>query len=230
MATSYRGPAPDQPVGRFGGINLSRPPGMDYSGKFRTGPANFQPGRPVSVGQYYSQMENRPNAMYADGSAVPQGMPIHVAGWKTSGYGPQRRIGSPAGAVGSPGIPTSQIGKAMKYGVDPMTGEGAYQKPTWALGQQQRDQYGLAPSMAYGDMGRLPYSSAAPIGSTPGSSPKPADSSTSTKPDPWAGRTSYKNPQAPMDWMTPKQPMGIPSSLFGTSIQDMINRQYFMWK
>lgn len=65
--------------------------GMDYSDKFRTGPANYRPGRSIPVGQILAQREGAQAARYADGRPVPKGMPIHVAGYNTSGVGPGTR-------------------------------------------------------------------------------------------------------------------------------------------
>jgi hypothetical protein len=62
--------------------------GMDYSDKFRTGPANYRPGRNLPVGQILSQREGNVAARYADGTPVPRGMRINVPGWNTSGVGP----------------------------------------------------------------------------------------------------------------------------------------------
>jgi hypothetical protein len=61
---------------------------MDYSDKFRTGPANYRPGRNLPVGQILSQREGNVAARYADGTPVPRGMRINVPGWNTSGVGP----------------------------------------------------------------------------------------------------------------------------------------------
>lgn len=72
---------------------------MDYSGKYKTGGANFKPGRGLSVSQIMGQREGGVAARYADGTPVPRGMPINVAGWNTSGVGPGTR-----GYRGSGGI------------------------------------------------------------------------------------------------------------------------------
>lgn len=195
----------------------------------------------LSTSQIAAQREGRRNAYYADGTPVPDGMTLNVAGWNTSGVGPgspgyrgSGRIGSAAGAANSPGIPTSQRGRAEKYGMNPTTGEGAWQLPSWMVGQMQRDQFGMSPAWAYQGMGNLPTRSASPVGSTPGTSPKPADSSTSTKPDPWADRTTYGGQTNPGSnfgkFIGPAVGaiggvLGIPGSFFGTSVADMLNRQ-----
>lgn len=211
-----------------------------FRGNFNAGTSNaegYTPGRGLSVTEIYRQRENRPGAYSpATGQAVPRGTQLFTSGWNTSGVGPgskgyrgSGRIGSAAGAVGSSGIPTSQRGRAEKYGIDPMTGGGAWQDPSWMVGQGQRDQFGMSPDWAYGGMGQLPYNSASPVGSTPGSSPKPADSSTSTKPNPWGDRTTFGN-QPASRFAGPAAStiggmLGIPGSFFGTSVMDMLNRQ-----
>lgn len=208
------------------------PMGMDYSGRFKTGPANYKPGRGASVGQILSQREGNVAARYADGTPVPYGMPINVAGFRTSGLERGGRIGSAAGALGSTGIPTSQRGRLEKYGANPMTGEGAWQQPSWMVSQQQRDQYGLSPAFAYGGMGLLPYTSASPVGSTPmGSNQKvkPADSSRTIGPlSSMAGRGAPIGGQSAYGFSTGGG-LGVPGSFFGTSIQDMLNRANFIW-
>lgn len=47
--------------------------------------------RTLPVGQIMAQREGNPNARYADGRAVPEGMPIYNAGYNTSGVGPGTR-------------------------------------------------------------------------------------------------------------------------------------------
>jgi hypothetical protein len=57
------------------------PPGVSeaYGNRFKTGGANYQPGRTLPVGQIMAQRTNAQAARYADGSPVPKGMPINVA-------------------------------------------------------------------------------------------------------------------------------------------------------
>jgi hypothetical protein len=220
----------------MGGPSGLQPPkgpmGMDYSNKYKTGGANYQPGRTLPVGQIMAQRTNAQAARYGDGSPVPKGMPINVAGYRSSGLERGGRIGSAAGALGSSGVPTSQRGRLEKYGANPMTGEGAWQQPSWMVSQQQRDQYGLNPGFGYGGMGLLPYTSASPVGSTPmgtNQKPKPADSSKSmgvmsnmaASSAPFGGQSAYN--------MTTGGGLGVPGSFFGTTIQDMLNRANFIW-
>lgn len=208
-----------------GGFPIRKPVlGMDYSQKFRTGPANFKPGRGIGVSQIMGQREGNVAARYADGTPVPYGMPINVAGYNTSGVGPGTRgyrgsgvIGSAAGALGSPGIPTSQRGRAMKYGDQSQ----AWQMPSWMVGQQQRNQSGLTPNWTYGGMGMLPYTSASPVGSTSPSKVKPQDSS---KPQPSGSMGTPGLPQSLFGTS-----LGLPTSFFGTTAQDMMNRLNLIW-
>lgn len=87
-------PAPGATPGAMS-LGVPVPPkpimGMDYSGKFKTGPANYKPGRGIGVSQIMSQREGNVAARYADGTPVPRGMPINVAGYNTSGVGPGTR-------------------------------------------------------------------------------------------------------------------------------------------
>lgn len=88
------GPMPSVTLGGTGngtGYQPRKIYGMDYSDKVRSGPANFRPGRGIGVSQILSQREGNVGARYADGTPVPRGMPIHHAGWNTSGVGPGTR-------------------------------------------------------------------------------------------------------------------------------------------
>lgn len=189
-----------------------------------------------SVTEVMTQREGKTGAYDQQGQQVPVGTQLFSPGWSSSGVGQGTRgyrgsgtIGSAAGAVGSTGIPTSQRGRAEKYGMDPMTGAGAWQMPSWAVGQQQRDQFGLSPAGEFSGMGSLPFNSASPMGSNSGPA-KPSDSSTSTKTDPWSGRTTFGDQpqlQAPNPFGNGSMfggGLGIPSSFFGTSVYDMLNR------
>lgn len=204
----------------------------------------YNPRYGLSVTEIMGQRENRAGGYDENGQPLAPGTQFFSPGWKSSGVGqgtPGYRgsgiIGSAAGAVGSTGIPTSQRGRMEKYGIDPRTGQGAWQQPSWMVGQQQRNQLGLSPAGQFSGMGSLPFSSASPMGSNSGPA-KPADSSTSTKPDPWSDRTTFGNQAGNglnMGQMTgPAMSafggmLGIPGSFFGTSVYDMINRSK-LWK
>lgn len=193
--------------GPSGGINLRRPVGMDYTGKFRTGPANFRPGRGLSVNQILNQREGTLTPRYGDGSAVPTGMPINNAGWNVRGLRQGGPIGSAAGAVGSAGIPTSQRGRAENYGMDPQTGAGAWQYPAWMISEMQRNNGGgLSQSQNYGTMGQLPFEQGDP-----------------------GGYGSGPIEQQPLAVDPFKRGVGLPKSIFGTGIQDYRNRQNYLY-
>lgn len=51
----------------------------------------FQPGRPVSVGEWKQNWENNPMARYADGRPVPVGTKVNMPMFNTSGLGPGSR-------------------------------------------------------------------------------------------------------------------------------------------
>lgn len=191
-----------------GGLPLTMPSkhGMDYTGKFRTGPANFRPGRGLSVNQILNQREGTMTPRYADGSTVPTGMPIFNSGWNVRGLRQGGRIGSAAGALGSSGVPTSQRGRAEKYGIDPQTGAGAWQYPAWMISEMQRNNGGgLSQSQNYGDMGQLPFEQGNPGGYGSGPMDQPAAV------DPF------------------KRGIGMPKSIFGTGIEDYRNRQNYLY-
>jgi hypothetical protein len=207
-----------------------------YGGSRSPNRKPYNPRYGASVTEIMSQREGNTGAYDQFGQQVPKGTQLFSQGWNSSGVGPGTRgyrgsgtIGSAAGAIGSTGIPTSQRGRAEKYGMDPMTGQGAWQLPSWMVGQQQRDQFGMSPAGQISGMGSLPFNSASPMGSNSGPA-KPADSSTSTKPDPWAGRTTFGDqpqPQATNPFGNGSMfggGLGIPSSFFGTSVYDMLNR------
>jgi hypothetical protein len=156
--------------------------GMDYSGKYTTGPANYQPGRTKSVGQVMAGRTGAQAARYDDGTPVPKGMPINVAGFNTSGVGPgtrgyrgSGRIGSAAGAVGSSGVPTSQRGKLMKYGEDALD-EYGQMRTTDDISDELLDLNGLSQSWRYSDMGAPPirrYTNTNPLQTQSVRSPQP---------------------------------------------------------
>jgi hypothetical protein len=150
--------------GGFGGAMgmPKKPMGMDYSQKFRTGPANYKQGRNRPVGETLAQREGNVAARYTDGRAVPTGMPLRVPGFNTSGVGVGTRgyrgsgvIGSAAGAVGSSGVPTSQRGKMMKYGQDAVDEFGQI-RTTDDLSDELLENNGLSQSWRYQDMGAPP--------------------------------------------------------------------------
>lgn len=114
----------------------------------------------------------RTGARFTNDQAALLG-PLTMGGWQTGGHGtggygygggvgqpspePQP-IGSAAGALGSAGVPTSQRGRAEKYGPD------AADIPTFQMSQDLTDQFhSTAPDWRYGGMGRLSYAPS-PVG------------------------------------------------------------------
>lgn len=128
----------------------------------RTGGSNAEghtPGRGLSVSEIMHQRENRSNAYDPrTGQPVAPGTILRSPGWNTSGVGPgtrgyrgSGRLGSAAGAVGSAGVPTSQRGRAEKYG------DAFAEMPTWAMSDLMRENMGgLSQSWRFGNMGQLP--------------------------------------------------------------------------
>lgn len=186
--------------------------GMPFTPKFQAPRRPYNPRYGASVAEIMSQRGNNTGAYNQQGQMLPAGTRLQVAGWNTKGFGPgspgyrgSGQIGSAAGAVGSSGIPTSQRGRAEKFGIDPMTGGGAWQAPSWMIGQQQRDQFGTAPDWAYGGMGHPT--------TRDGTS---ANSAFSPQPNPWENRTTYGNSTS--TYLAPPQqqePLNYrPTSLF----------------
>lgn len=152
-AQSSIGRAPEMP-GRGGAPSI-----MGRNAMMGPGPSSRQPytpGRNRPVSEIMSERTGAPNARYQDGSPVPVGMPIYSQGWNTGGMRQGGRIGSAAGPLGSGGVPTSQRGRAEKYGADPSTGEGLWQLPTWQVSEMMRENGGLSQSDRFGNMGRPP--------------------------------------------------------------------------
>lgn len=119
----------------------------------RQTPNRYQPGRSLPVEQL---LDRSPDAVYSDtGEAVPEGTQLFLPGWQTRGMSGGRygtgRIGSAAGAVNSPGTPTSQRGRAEKYG------EEFAQMPTFAMSELMRKYAGgLTQDWTREGMGSLP--------------------------------------------------------------------------
>jgi hypothetical protein len=144
---------------------------------FNAGTSNaggYVPGRGISTTEIARRRENTPMAYNtATGQRTPEGTRLFASGWNTSGVGPGTegyrgtgRIGSAAGAVGSGGVPTSQRGRAEKYGSTVMDQNGnprfqpniaAAETPTWAMSELMRDNMGgLGQDYRFGTMGQVP--------------------------------------------------------------------------
>lgn len=160
---------------------------------FNAGTSNaggYTPGRGISTTEIMRQRENTPMAYNtATGQRTAPGTKLFASGWNTSGVGEGTkgyrgtgRIGSAAGAVGSGGVPTSQRGRAEKYGTTVMDQHGnprfqpniaSAEMPTWAMSELMRDNMGgLGQDWRFGTMGQVPPTPQTDPGAT-GRAPAP---------------------------------------------------------
>lgn len=185
----------------------------------RTGGSNAEghtPGRGLSVGEIYSQRENKPNARYGDGAAVPAGMRINTPAMNSRGLRRGGPIGSAAGALGSPGTPTSMRGRAEKYG------DAFAEVPSWAMSQMMRDNAGgLAQDWSRGNMGMIPRSPTV----APGMGRTSGGAAVSENPnDPFAGRTTYGNAGSSAASFAPTPPRSTSPTASGDWFENLIRQ------
>ncbi len=161
----------------------------------------FQQGRGLSVTEIMGQRENHATGYDENNQPLAPGTQFYSQGWNAK-FGPRQgggRIGSASGAVGSAGIPTSQRGRAEKFGSMGPNGQfqpnyAAAQTPTWAMSQMVRDQGGLSQSQRYSTMGQFPMPQQQGYGAD---GPLMMEQN-----NPWADRTTF-GPNASSTYMAP---------------------------
>jgi hypothetical protein len=196
---------------------LSGKPMFQKAGQARK-PFSTRYGAPVT--EILNQRENKTGGYDQNGLPLQPGTQFFSPGWNTSGVGPGTRgyhgsgtIGSAAGAVGSAGVPTSQRGRAEKYGGFAGDGRGggffmpnvvAAETPTWAMSNMLMNNGGLSQSWRYGGMGQAPQPNVSSVTPQPMATPAP----TINPNDPWAGVTTFGNRpiNPPTTWPEPVNP------------------------
>lgn len=194
--------------------SFSTPLGTPAYRPQRTTPFSTRYGAPVT--QIMSQRENKTGGYDAQGQALKPGTQVFSPGWNAKwgqDYFRQGRSGSAAGAVGSSGIPTSQRGRAEKFGGFADDGQGGFfqpniaaaETPSWAMSNMMMNNGGLSQSWRYGGMGQPPQPNVSSV--TPAAPAPQVQPQAPVGNDPWAGRTTYGPNAAATPQPNPMSPL-----------------------